>query len=166
MILTATLLAALVAGGPGDSLPADLLRQRESAAWQLIATLQSPFCPGLTLESCPSWQAESLRTDIRRRMAGGESANRIKGDLVAAFGQRIVGEPTWSGFDVTGWVLPGVLVSLSTLMLATVLRYRRRHASRDVRYPAFIPPVEALPSAERLRLEELLRRDLSEYEEQ
>ena len=160
---TPLLLMALLAGwGPRDSVPAGLLQQRESAAWRLIATLQSPFCPGLTLESCPSWYADSLRTVIRGRMAAGESAEVIRRQLQRDFGQRVLGEPTWRGFDVLGWIGPGVLVAASGLLLTLGLRRRGRHPPQAVvsARPAFVPPLPELPAAERARLEEELRREL------
>jgi cytochrome c-type biogenesis protein CcmH/NrfF len=163
-MLVLTLFLAQMVTAPSQSRESELLGRRESAAWQLIATLRSPFCPGLTLESCPSWQAESLRADIRRRMADGESANHVRQALVLAFGQPILGEPTWDGFDLTGWLMPSALVGLSAAVLVAAL-CRRKPVVADPRHPAFVPAVQELPAAERLRLEELLRRELTESEE-
>ncbi|HUL70106.1 MAG TPA: cytochrome c-type biogenesis protein CcmH [Gemmatimonadales bacterium] len=164
MLLLILVAGQMAVGAPGDSGRADLLSQRESEAWRLIARLQSPFCPGLTLEACPSWQAETLRTTIRRRMAQGESTDRIRGDLVATFGQRILGEPTWDGFDVFGWLLPGVLLLLCSVALMAWFRGRHRGIERGGGEP-LTAPLEHLATAERVRLEELLRRELAESED-
>jgi cytochrome c-type biogenesis protein CcmH/NrfF len=163
-MLTAILIAAQLAGAsPGDSVPADLLQRRESAAWRLIATLQSPFCPGLTLESCPSWYADSLRTVIRERMARGEPAERIRVELARDFGQRVLGEPTWQGFDVTGWIGPGLLIAVSAVLLGLGLRrgVERGPANGRRGRPGFVSPLPELPGDERARLEEQLRRELA-----
>jgi cytochrome c-type biogenesis protein CcmH/NrfF len=155
-----------MAAPPGDSIPAGLLQQRESAAWRLIATLQSPFCPGLTLESCPSWYADSLRTVIRERMARGEPAERIRAELARDFGQRVLGEPTWQGFDVSGWLGPGVVVTASAVLLTLTLRRHARESpvAQTRGRPEFVPPMPELPAVERARLEAALERELAERE--
>jgi cytochrome c-type biogenesis protein CcmH/NrfF len=165
-MLAPLLLAAAVLGPartPADSVSADLLQQRETAAWRLIATLQSPFCPGLTLESCPSWYADSLRTEIRQRMARGESAARIRAELARDFGQQILGEPSWHGFDVTGWIGPAVVMTLSAALLA--LRLRCRAVAPATAVLRGRPDLELLPPTlapeERARLEEDLARELA-----
>lgn len=166
--LPALLLALGLLAGPlaAQSPDADALASRETAAWKLIASLQSPFCPGLTLESCPSWYADSLRSVIRKRMAAGESPETIRTELAAEFGQRVLGEPTWQGFDVLGWVGPAVLILGTMLGLALLLR--RRHQATQVAAPAPAGPADSLPmtGAERSRLEAVLARELLESERQ
>jgi cytochrome c-type biogenesis protein CcmH len=157
---------ALVAGALAGQTPApaaDLLAVRESAAWKLIASLQSPYCPGLTLESCPSWYADSLRGVIRKRMATGEAPERIRQELAAKFGQRVLGEPTWQGFDVLGWMGPAVLIGGTMAGLALLLRRRQRTASETDGVPT--PAIAPIGTEERARLEALLARELVEVED-
>jgi cytochrome c-type biogenesis protein CcmH len=145
---------------------ADLLARRESEAWRLMASLQSPYCPGLTLESCPSWYADSLRGVIREQMAAGESPERIRSELAEEFGQRILGEPTWQGFDLVGWVGPGVLIGLTMLTLGLVLRRREKVRAEPLTTgrAGLVPPLPELPPVERARLEAVLERELREGE--
>ncbi|HWA59708.1 MAG TPA: cytochrome c-type biogenesis protein CcmH [Gemmatimonadales bacterium] len=140
----------------------DLMARRESAAWRLIASLQSPFCPGLTLESCPSWYADSLRGVIRERMAAGESPERIRSELAGEFGQRILGEPTWQGFDLLGWVGPGAVIVLSMLTLGLVLRRRVQGRAEPLTAggAGMVPPLPELAPVERARLAAVLEREL------
>ncbi len=62
MFISALLLTtALLQTAPIDTANADLratAAERRVAA-ELIASLQSPFCPGLTLPACPSWRPRS-----------------------------------------------------------------------------------------------------------
>jgi cytochrome c-type biogenesis protein CcmH len=152
----------LLAAQAPDSVPAAELARREHAAWRLIATLQSPFCPGLTLESCPSWYADSLRTEIRQRMARGESSERMRIELAREFGQRVLGEPTWEGFDVVGWVGPWLLLLLSGGVLLAVLRRRGSSvpAPTFLGRPDFVPSITPLSEEERATLEGRLTEEL------
>lgn len=152
----------LLAVHAADSVPTAELARRESAAWRLIATLQSPFCPGVTLESCPSWSADSLRTEIRQRMARGESPEHIRTELVRDFGQSVLGEPTWQGFDVLGWVGPAALLLLSGGVLLAALRCRDHSTLTAIQcgQPEFVPPMPGLAAEERAKLEAWLADEL------
>ncbi len=165
MALALALLAgALVGQSPAPE--ADLLAGRERAAWRLIASLQSPYCPGLTLESCPSWYADSLRGVIRQRMAAGESPGRIRSELAAEFGQAILGEPSWQGFDVLGWVGPAALILGTMAGLTLLLRRRHREMRLAVPGAAPSPAIASIDAVERARLEAVLARALHEGERQ
>lgn len=155
--------AMAAAQAPVDPDPATLAA-RETAAWRLIASLQSPFCPGLTLESCPSWYADSLRTEIRQRMAAGESPAVIRAQLARDFGQRVLGEPTWRGIDVLGWIGPGVLLLLGGAVLAMVVRQRVRRvlSPAAVVRPDYVPALVEIPPAERAQLEQQLLAELKQ----
>ena len=113
--------------GPGP-MSAQAGPSREFDAEALIQELQSPFCPGLNLMSCPSPQAADLREELRSRIASGESQEALRVDLVRRFGQGVLGLPTWSGFDVLAWVTPGVALFVAAGLL--VRRLRRERASR------------------------------------
>jgi cytochrome c-type biogenesis protein CcmH len=158
LILRVAMAAAQSPTGPDPA----TLAARETSAWRLIASLQSPFCPGLTLDSCPSWYADSLRTEIRQRMAAGESPEAIRDQLARDFGQRILGEPTWRGFDVLGWIGPGVLLLLGGSVLAMVVRQRGRRTPSPaaVVRPEYVPALVDIPPSERARLEQQLQAEL------
>jgi len=73
--------AGMMATTPGPS-PYGVFRQ-----------IMSPFCPGLTLAACPSPAAEHLRTEIKTRMAAGESSDAIERDLITRYGERVRAMP-------------------------------------------------------------------------
>jgi len=166
-MITGLLALGVATAAAQTPVDADLatLAARETAAWRLIASLQSPFCPGLTLESCPSWYADSLRTVIRERMARGEPAERIRAELARDFGQRVLGEPTWEGIDVTAWIGPAVLILLGAAGLTVAIRRERISGAVPARgRPEYVPPMPDLSPAERARLEAALARELTESE--
>jgi cytochrome c-type biogenesis protein CcmH len=153
------LLTQLLSQAPAPR-PSAEVADRQRMASGLIAGLQSPFCPGLSLPACPSWHADTLRQALRRRVLAGESPTALRREMAARYGQYVLGEPTWSGFDVFGWVGPGILLLLSGAALVLVLRRRQRATRPGLRgRPDYVPPMPELPPAE---LAELERRLLAE----
>lgn len=84
----------------------------------IVRTTNSPFCPGKTLDSCPSPRAAEWRQDINSWVADGVPEGEIRDRL-----QERVPE-----FDLrpppvrSGWVIPTLAVILSTLWLILVGR--------------------------------------------
>lgn len=118
---------APAADSPRDSMPAahDVTR-----ANQLLGTIMSPFCPGLTLANCPSVYAETLRVSIRARLATGESSDSIMESLVAAFGEGVRGAPRARGLGLALWALP--LVGLGAGAIGLVWWLRNRSVGADL----------------------------------
>jgi cytochrome c-type biogenesis protein CcmH/NrfF len=54
--------------------------------------------------------ADQERAFIRRRIAEGLDKKQIKAALVDAYGPAVLGEPEAKGFDLTVWIVPGLLV--------------------------------------------------------
>lgn len=86
----------------------------------------SPFCPGMTLYTCPSPNASRWRSDIREMLDEGLDETEIRARLQARA----------PGFDLSGqpaggrsWTLPALAGALATLLLALVAwRLRRGRA--------------------------------------
>jgi cytochrome c-type biogenesis protein CcmH len=100
--------------------------------WQDIASeLMSPACPGRTLISCTSGQAEQWRELIRQKLAQGETKEQIIQYFVGIRGEEILAAPPKRGFALTAWLLP-VLVIINGTGLILVLTYRwtRKRPSR------------------------------------
>lgn len=108
----AIMLALACESEPGE-------RQEDSRQVQsIVRTTNSPFCPGKTLDSCPSPRAAEWRRDINEWVADGVSENEIRNRL----------QERAPGFDLdpqplaSGWVIPLIAVVLSTLWLILVAR--------------------------------------------
>ncbi|MBK8003178.1 MAG: cytochrome c-type biogenesis protein CcmH [Gemmatimonadetes bacterium] len=159
MLTSALLLTtALLQTAPIDTANADLratAAERRVAA-ELIASLQSPFCPGLTLPACPSWHADTLRRSLRRRVYAGESPAALRQEMASRYGQAILGEPSWQGFDVLGWIGPGVLLLAGIVGVVVFLR-RKPPASAPV---MSVPPPPPAPGSEDARLVAQLAEEL------
>ena len=84
----------------------------------IVRTTNSPFCPGKTLDSCPSPRAAEWREDINVWVSEGVPKNEIRDRL----------QERAPGFDLSiapvksGWIIPVIAVVLSTLWLIIVGR--------------------------------------------
>jgi cytochrome c-type biogenesis protein CcmH/NrfF len=92
----------------------------------ITAHTMSPFCPGRTLQSCPSPSAAEWRQDIRQWVDQGMSTQQIRQRLEArAATTDLSGTPSTR----FGWALPVVLTALSLALLGVVLQ--RFRSTRD-----------------------------------
>jgi cytochrome c-type biogenesis protein CcmH/NrfF len=107
----------------GGSSAADPSRQVQ----QVIRTTASPFCPGKTLDSCPSPKAAEWRQDIHEWASSGVPADEIRDRLQERVPGMDLGirSARWSG------VIPVLALLLSTVMMWLVARrmLRRRASS-------------------------------------
>lgn len=97
----------------------------------IITTAMSPYCPGLTLEVCPSPQADSLRKVIIARVQRGDTRAMIEADLERDFGSEIRSMPRTEGFGLVGWAVPGLVVLVGAFFVTRWLRGQvRRNTPR------------------------------------
>jgi cytochrome c-type biogenesis protein CcmH len=70
--------------------------------------------------------ANQEREFIRQKIAQGLTKDQIKKALVDAYGPDVLAEPEAKGFDLSAWIVPGLLVAGAALGVALVAR-RWRH---------------------------------------
>ena len=87
-------------------------------AHELARDLMSPYCPGRTLEACPSPDALAVREEIRAALRAGEAPDSIRERIEARFGQAVIGLPQ----TPLGRALPVVALAVGAVALALVLR--------------------------------------------
>ena len=109
------------------------LEQRSAAdqASDLAAQLMSPYCPGMTLATCPSPGAAELRREIAARLGAGEREGAIVDSLASRFGESLRGSPPPAGAGLALWVVPG-------LVGAAMLFYFVRVSRAQVEPPAVV----------------------------
>jgi cytochrome c-type biogenesis protein CcmH len=99
-------------------------------------------------------QADSERAYIRGLIAQGLTKRQIEQNLVAQYGEAVLGKPPASGFNLTVYVLPPAILLAGIAILAVTLpRWRRRTRSGPDR-PA--PSAPAFDPAEAARLDQEL----------
>jgi cytochrome c-type biogenesis protein CcmH/NrfF len=91
----------------------------ERRAQEIIRTTMSPFCPGRTLDSCPSPSAADWRDDVRKWVLEGVPTQEIRERLT-----RRVPELDLTGAPSTALdaVLPILVSVMAVLLLALLLR--------------------------------------------
>jgi len=99
--------------------------QESRRVQSIVRHTASPFCPGKTLDSCPSPKAGEWRRDIRRWVSDGVSEPEIRDRLQARVPSFDLGIPPVK----SGWVIPSIAVALSTLWLIVMAR-RFYHSSQ------------------------------------
>lgn len=119
------------------SVPAEEASSGESRQVQsIVRNTLSPFCPGKTLDSCPSPRAGEWRRDIRDWVEDGVPEPEIRDRLQSRV-------PT---FDLnippvkSGWVIPAIAVVLSTLWFVVMARRFRGRGKQSA--PAEAPPAD------------------------
>ena len=140
-LVAVALFALACAAVPAKETPSES-RQVQS----IVRSTASPFCPGKTLDSCPSPRAGEWRREIHGWVADGVPEPEIRDRLQARV----------PGFDLSippvksGWLIPVIAVVLSTLWL--IVMFRRFRGSGARRRPVAAAERELAPE-ERLDAE-------------
>lgn len=121
-------------------------------------------CSDLTVRVCTCGTADSIRGDIRERLAAGETPDQVVAAYIARHGEKIRSAPTKRGFDLLAWITPFAALLIAGSALVLVVRRWGRRGSR-----AAAPegrdadaPDPALPAAEERRLLDRVRREVEE----
>lgn len=96
---------------------------------QVAGRMMSPFCPGLTLDECPSDQANRLRGEVETLVATGATNREVDEWIVDNFGEVALASPNSS----VAWIAPPLLAVAG---LATVLLVLRRKPRAEEPSPA------------------------------
>ena len=127
--------------------PADETANESRQVQSIVRNTNSPFCPGKTLDSCPSPRAAEWRQDINEWVSDGVPETQIRDRLQSRVpGFDLSPEPVKSG-----WVIPVIAVVLSTLWLLVVVRMFRRP----------LPPRRSQPPADDASLDARLDEELA-----
>jgi cytochrome c-type biogenesis protein CcmH len=95
---------------------------------ELYQQVLSPFCPGRSLNDCPSSKAQELKDELRSRLQAGESQKEILDDVFAKFGDQYRAVPVFAGFGIFVWLVPIGFVVLGFAAAAAVAFGRRGRA--------------------------------------
>jgi putative copper export protein len=137
----------------------------DAVATRLYGEIASPYCPGMSLTSCPSDGAFRLKRRIRARLDS-VSADSVMVELRAEFGPEIDGKTPATGFGLVAWLAPfAALVVGAVGILAWTRRSTQRaqavatvpaHATHTTDTAGRAAPADA---AELARLTQALRAD-------
>jgi cytochrome c-type biogenesis protein CcmH len=83
--------------------------------------------------------ANQERQFIREKIAQGLTKKQIKAALVDAYGPDVLAEPEAKGFDLSAWIVPGLLVATAALGVGLMARRWRRSAAPEAAGPELDP---------------------------
>ena len=122
------LVTALAVGSHGRAGPPT----QDQRVHRLASVIRCPTCRGLSVAESDAPAAESIRDEIHRRVADGQSDGQIKAYLVSRYGPDIVLNPEARGVGLLVWALPVVAVAAALAGLVLVVRRRRARPGRRV----------------------------------
>jgi cytochrome c-type biogenesis protein CcmH len=94
-------------------------------AHALETELKCPECQGLSVAESQAPTSRAIRTDIKRRIAKGQSDAEIRQAYVTDYGESILLSPQGSGISLIVWVLPVVVLALGATGIVFALRRNR-----------------------------------------
>jgi cytochrome c-type biogenesis protein CcmH len=83
--------------------------------------------------------ANQERAFIRAKIAEGMTKAQVKRALVDAYGPDVLAEPEPKGFDLSAWIVPGLLVAAAALGVGFMARRWRRRPPSDPDAPELDP---------------------------
>jgi cytochrome c-type biogenesis protein CcmH len=102
----------------------------------LYRQVLSPFCPGRSLNDCPSSKAQELKDELRGRLQAGESRDVILEDVFARFGDQYRAVPVFAGIGIFVWLVPIGFVVIGLVVAALMARGKRCGASPTLTHKA------------------------------
>jgi cytochrome c-type biogenesis protein CcmH len=94
-------------------------------AHDLETQLKCPECQGLSVADSQAPTSRAIRSDIKRRIAAGQSDERIRQAYVDNYGEEILLTPQDSGVSLLVWILPIVVLALGATGIVFALRRNR-----------------------------------------
>ena len=118
---------------------------------EAIARLKSPYCPGLMLEVCTSYQGALLRDSLQNMAREGGSTDDLVDWVLSRHGEEYLAYPRASGRGLLAWLVPPGALLLGVGVVIVALRYMRD----PTRFEAEVE--QELSAEDETRLREALR---------
>lgn len=94
----------------------------DKTASEIFGSVMSPFCPGMTIATCPSSQAADLRQQVRAQLAAGVGKEEVLDSLYARWGEDVLGPRSAMGVGLLAWLVPALAVLAGAAGLTLWLR--------------------------------------------
>jgi len=123
-------------------------------ATTLYQQVFSPFCPGRSLNDCPSSKAAELKDQMRAELEAGKAPDVILNEVFQKYGDQYRAVPQFSGVGMFVWLVPiGFVVTGLVVAIAASSRRKRRVSADNAHSSA-----TALSAEEERRIQEELSR--------
>jgi cytochrome c-type biogenesis protein CcmH len=113
----------------------------ETWRYDVYRELMSPYCPGRTLDACPSPQAAELRQWIGSQEEAGRSREDVEAQLLRIYGEEMLSAPRAQGWGLTAYVIPAAAFAAGGALLWIFLRRQAAAGpARGARRPLALDP--------------------------
>jgi cytochrome c-type biogenesis protein CcmH len=126
--------STVFADGP-DGLKGEALDREATSLYQQVF---SPFCPGRSLNDCPSSKAAELKDQMRAELEAGKAPEVILNEVIQKFGEEYRAVPRFTGVGMFVWLVPiGFVVVGLLIAVGLSIRRNKNHSTRpEVSTPA------------------------------
>ena len=91
----------------------------------------SPFCPGRSLNDCPSSKAADLKDEMRAQLEAGTPPEVVLQGVIDKYGEQYRAVPRFAGVGILVWLVPMGFVLIG-LIAALVVSLGRKKATSVV----------------------------------
>ena len=98
---------------------------------QIAVGLHCPVCKDLSVADSPAPLAQQMRQEIAQKLHAGESADQIRADFVAAYGESVLMTPPKHGLAGAAYHVPLIVMVFGVLASFLLLRRWLRKPQSD-----------------------------------
>jgi len=98
-------------------------------ATSLYQQVFSPFCPGRSLNDCPSSKAAELKDEMRAELEAGKSPDVILNEVFQKYGDQYRAIPPFAGVGILVWLVPIGFVAIGFIVAVLVSSSRKKSAT-------------------------------------
>jgi cytochrome c-type biogenesis protein CcmH len=124
-------LALSVALSVGTAYADERSEALDRQATVLYQQVFSPFCPGRSLNDCPSSKAAELKDQMRAELEAGKAPDVILNEVFQKYGDQYRAVPQFSGVGVLVWLVPIAFVVIGLVFAIVASSRRKRRASAE-----------------------------------
>jgi cytochrome c-type biogenesis protein CcmH/NrfF len=118
--------------------PTEALQKKATSVYQEIL---SPFCPGRSLNDCPSSKAHELKSEILQKLQSGMPQEQVLEEVFSSYGDQYRAIPRYSGFGRLVWLAPATFLMAWLFLAYAVMSKKKRNMGpiEAVKAPALEP---------------------------
>lgn len=120
-------------------------------ATTLYQQVFSPFCPGRSLNDCPSSKAGELKDEMRAELEAGKAPEVILNEVFQKYGDQYRAVPPFAGVGMLVWLVPIGFVAIGLMVAFAVSSSRKKSATVSSR-----PTTSHLSEEDERRIQEEL----------
>lgn len=143
VVASALLVCACVLVVARSACTQQLVGELDRQANQIYQQVFSPFCPGRSLNDCPSSKAHELKKEMRQKLEQGVPPQVVLEQVFEQYGDQYRAVPQYAGFGRLVWWAPVIFLALG-LVVALVLARGKRVRGVELRANS-VEPTKARP---------------------